>query len=56
VFGFLDPNSAGKSTTIRLLLGLNRRPGLDLRRRRADVAAAHRLLAYVPADVALWPV
>lgn len=21
----------------------------------ADVAAAHRLLAYVPADMALWP-
>ncbi|GGN51273.1 ABC-2 type transport system ATP-binding protein [Actinoplanes campanulatus] len=58
VFGFLGPNGAGKSTTIRLLLGLARPTagraevfGIDA----ADVARAHRHLAYVPADVALWP-
>jgi ABC-2 type transport system ATP-binding protein len=58
VFGFLGPNGAGKSTTIRLLLALIRPTagrawifGTDA----ADVAHAHRLLAYVPADVALWP-
>ena len=58
VFGFLGPNGAGKSTTIRMLLGLARPTsgrvqvfGVDAR----DVDAAHRLLAYVPADVALWP-
>ena len=58
VFGFLGPNGAGKSTTIRLLLGLLRPTagrawifGVDAR----DVARAHRHLAYVPADVALWP-
>jgi ABC-2 type transport system ATP-binding protein len=58
VFGFLGPNGAGKSTTIRLLLGLARPSdgraevfGDDA----ADVARAHRHLAYVPADVALWP-
>ncbi|WP_435205113.1 ABC transporter ATP-binding protein [Micromonospora sp. bgisy143] len=58
VFGFLGPNGAGKSTTIRLLLGLARPTagraevfGVDA----ADVAHAHRHLAYVPADVALWP-
>jgi ABC-2 type transport system ATP-binding protein len=58
VFGFLGPNGAGKSTTIRLLLGLLQPTagtatvfGIPA----GDVERAHRLLAYVPADVALWP-
>ncbi|MER7449394.1 ABC transporter ATP-binding protein [Nocardia beijingensis] len=58
VFGFLGPNGAGKSTTLRLLLGLIRPTagtvrvfGIDA----ADVRRAHHHLAYVPADVALWP-
>jgi ABC-2 type transport system ATP-binding protein len=58
VFGFLGPNGAGKSTTIRMLLGLIRPSSgaatvfsIDAR----DVQRAHRHLAYVPADVVLWP-
>jgi ABC-2 type transport system ATP-binding protein len=58
VFGFLGPNGAGKSTTIRLLLGLLR-PTEGAARIFGDpvddVERAHRHLAYVPADVALWP-
>lgn len=58
VFGFLGPNGAGKSTTIRMLLGLIR-PSSGTARvfsdDAGDVRRAHRNLAYVPADVALWP-
>jgi ABC-2 type transport system ATP-binding protein len=58
VFGFLGPNGAGKSTTIRLLLGLAR-PSTGrawvFGEPAGNVKAAHRQLAYVPADVALWP-
>jgi ABC-2 type transport system ATP-binding protein len=58
VFGFLGPNGAGKSTTVRMLLGLARPTtgrAWIFNRDAADVAAAHRLVAHVPADVALWP-
>ncbi|WP_410660453.1 ATP-binding cassette domain-containing protein [Amycolatopsis sp. lyj-112] len=58
VFGFLGPNGAGKSTTIRLLLGLIR-PSAGTATvfgvPASDVRRAHRLLGYVPGDVALWP-
>jgi ABC-2 type transport system ATP-binding protein len=58
VFGFLGPNGAGKSTTIRLLLGLahptsGRAWIFDTD--AGDVAAAHRRIGHVPADVVLWP-
>jgi ABC-2 type transport system ATP-binding protein len=58
VFGFLGPNGAGKSTTIRVLLGLIR-PTAGTAQifgdPASDVREAHRHLAYVPADVGLWP-
>jgi ABC-2 type transport system ATP-binding protein len=58
VFGFLGPNGAGKSTTILLMLGLLRPTagGAWIHGDPVgDVVRAHRHLAYVPADVALWP-
>src|SRR6266540_4048438 len=59
VHGFLGPNGAGQSTTIRILLGLLRADsgsaellGGDPWR---DAVALHRRLAYVPGDLTLWP-
>ncbi|NLG54262.1 MAG: ABC transporter ATP-binding protein [Rhodococcus sp.] len=59
VHGFLGPNGARKSTTIRILLGLL---GFDSGTAevfglhpRTDALAIHRRLAYVPGDVSLWP-
>jgi ABC-2 type transport system ATP-binding protein len=58
VFGFLGPNGAGKSTTIRMLIGLLRPTTGTVwvfETPASDVERAHEQLAYVPADVALWP-
>ena len=59
VHGFLGPNGSGKTTTIRILLGLMRADagratllGGDPWR---DATSLHRRLAYVPGDVTLWP-
>jgi polyether ionophore transport system ATP-binding protein len=59
VFGYLGPNGSGKTTTIRLLLGLIRPTaghvevlGGDPER---DAVTIHRSLAYVPGEAALWP-
>jgi ABC-2 type transport system ATP-binding protein len=59
VFGFIGNNGAGKSTTIRTLLGLIKATsgdakvfGMDAWHDPVDI---HRRLAYVPGDVNLWP-
>ncbi|HEY6531570.1 MAG TPA: ABC transporter ATP-binding protein [Acidimicrobiales bacterium] len=59
VHGFLGPNGSGKTTTIRILLGLLRadsgRISLLGRDPWRDAVAVHRRIAYVPGDVSLWP-
>jgi ABC-2 type transport system ATP-binding protein len=59
VHGFLGPNGSGKTTTIRILLGLLRADGGTARLLGGDpwrdATSLHRRLAYVPGDVTLWP-
>jgi ABC-2 type transport system ATP-binding protein len=59
VHGFLGPNGSGKTTTIRILLGLLRADGGTARLLGEEpwhaATALHRRLAYVPGDVTLWP-
>ena len=59
VHGFLGPNGSGKTTTIRILLGLLRPSGGTARLLGGDpwrdATTLHRRLAYVPGDVTLWP-
>jgi ABC-2 type transport system ATP-binding protein len=59
VHGFLGPNGSGKTTTIRILLGLLRADAGTARLLDGDpwrdTAELHRRLAYVPGDVTLWP-
>src|SRR4249920_4051008 len=59
VHGFLGPNGSGKTTTLRILLGLLRADGGTARLLGGDpwreATALHRRLAYVPGDVTLWP-
>jgi len=59
VYGYLGPNGSGKTTTIRLLLGLHRPSagraelfGIDSWR---DPVSAHRRVAYVAGEPSLWP-
>jgi ABC-2 type transport system ATP-binding protein len=59
VHGFLGPNGSGKTTTLRVLLGLLRADAGAVRLLGgdpwADAVALHGRLAYVPGDVTLWP-
>jgi len=59
VHGFLGPNGSGKTTTIRVLLGLLRADSGQVRMLGGDpwrdAVGLHRRLAYVPGDVTLWP-
>jgi ABC-2 type transport system ATP-binding protein len=59
VHGFLGPNGSGKTTTIRILLGLLRADGGTARLLGGDpwheATTLHRRLAYVPGDVTFWP-
>lgn len=58
VHGFLGPNGSGKTTAIRVLLGLLRPDAGTVRMLGGDpwhdAVALHRRLAYVPGDVTLW--
>ncbi|CDG04608.1 ABC transporter ATP-binding protein [Lactococcus lactis] len=59
VLGYIGPNGAGTSTTIRILLGIIRATqgkvqifGKDVWQ---DSIEIHKKIAYVPGDVYLWP-
>lgn len=58
IYGFIGVNGAGKSTAIRILMGLLKPDGGHASVLGGDpftdCVAIHRRLAYVPSDVTLW--
>lgn len=59
ILGYLGPNGSGKTTTIKLLLGLIKPTkgsakifGLDSEKDKIEI---HKNVAYVPSEPALWP-
>ncbi|MFN0200111.1 MAG: ATP-binding cassette domain-containing protein [Bacteroidia bacterium] len=58
IHGFLGPNGSGKTTTIRVLLGLLQKNSGDIqlfgKNPWEDAVELHKRLAYVPGDVNLW--
>jgi ABC-2 type transport system ATP-binding protein len=58
-YGLIGPNGAGKTTTIRMVCGLLRRDGGTVQLAGRSVGPhdveSHRLVGYVPQDVALYP-
>ncbi len=59
VLGYLGPNGSGKTTTIRLMLGMIQPTfgtikifGLDAQKQKEEV---HQSVAYVPGEANLWP-
>jgi ABC-2 type transport system ATP-binding protein len=59
VYGFIGMNGAGKSTTIRILLGMLRKDGGEVRLLGGDpfkdCVELHKRLAYVPSEINPWP-
>lgn len=59
IFGFIGMNGAGKSTTIRILLGLLKRDGGEVKLLGGDpfrdCVELHKRLAYVPSEINPWP-
>ena len=59
VHGFIGMNGAGKSTTIRILLGMLKKDGGEVKLLGGDpfkdCVELHRRLAYIPSEINPWP-
>ncbi len=59
IFGYLGPNGSGKTTTIRLMLGMIKPTAGTIKINGYDAQTqkqlAHRHIAYVPGESNLWP-